>query len=298
MFFSSGCRSNPSGLISDTPTLYVITAALPATLTPRPSSTPLPPSSEPTVSPIEGTTTTQLNVRAAPSASADILGLVGIFVKVQIIGKDEGGTWYQIIYPVELIPSPLAPGSNNTGWLTSAYVQVNNTTDIPVIRVDTSGTPMAPSQSLTQDTNSPILMSTVEKPLELKQAAADGDSAEIPAVNVNFSPLGSQSFSYSSDVSFPEGDAEDWVQFNPYAQTGQPVTVSVILNCSGNSTLGVELHQNSSLLQSWENLLCGQTSRLELSLFGGPPYSLRLMSGRINAGFNYVHYQIVVQPGN
>ena len=104
-----------------------------------------------------------------------------------------------------------------------------------------------------------------------------------------------RSFNYSSDISFPDGDTEDWVRFTLEGQAGQQITVSVVLNCSGSGALEVELIQNSVLLQGWDNIACGQASQLQLYLFAGAPYDLHLLPSRNNSALSYIAYTVIVQ---
>jgi hypothetical protein len=71
--------------------------------------------------------------------------------------------------------------------------------------------------------------------------------------------------------------------------------VSVVLDCSGSSTLNVELIQNGVSLQKWETLPCGRLSQLQLNLFVGAPYTLRLFPAQENSSLNYVAYTLNVQ---
>ena len=84
---------------AETPTASIITSTLPPTLHSSPSQTPLPPLSSPTIAPVEGTTSTQVNVRAEPTTASDVLGIIPPNTKVQIVGKDPGENWWQINYP-------------------------------------------------------------------------------------------------------------------------------------------------------------------------------------------------------
>ena len=343
-----------------TQTVLIITATLPPTLTPFPSPTPEPATPTLPVQPVEGTTTTQLNVRAQPSTAAESLGQLSIFSKVQIVGKDAGESWWMIQYP---------SGPNRVGWISMQYVQTESTPNVPVVAVGsdngTSGNigtgtvisqvnvragPGTDSEAigtlnekdvviLTGKTPDgiwlqfefsggpngrgwisaafiqgegiqtlPIITETGQvvgtgtaPPIQpsitptLLPAQQDGDSAQSPAVTVSFGPAQMQSFNYSSDVSSPEGDAEDWVQFIVDAKTGQASTVSVMLDCSGNTTLAVELWQNERSLQHWDGISCGERVQLILSLFGGPPYSLRFFPGGGTNALNYVSYTVIVQ---
>lgn len=284
---AAGCGPNLTGQNAATATLYLITATLPPTLTPHPTEIPRPPTLVPTITPVAGTTTTQVNVRTQPSASSENLGTLGIFTKVQIIGKDPSGSWYQIIY---------AEGAEGKGWVTATYVQVEDGDEIPVVgaAADSGSGSGGSEASPTVETGAPTSFLPTLAPT-LIAAPADGDSSQSPAVSVRFSPSTAQSFNYTSDVSAPEGDEEDWVQFTTYGRVGEATMVSVMIDCTGNSTLNVELWQNGVQLQAWEEVTCDQRSRLLLSLFAGSPYNLRLLAGSRNSGLNYVRYTLIVQ---
>jgi len=282
----AGCRAGAGDLSPVAPTIYLVTAALPSTLTPRPTDTSAPPTAVPTIAPVEGTTTSQVNVRAEPAAAAEMLGSLGIFAKVQVIGTDASKSWYRIIY---------AAASGGKGWVSAAYVQVPSNANLPVI----GGTPdILPSETAATRVLGTIAPSTpiTTAPIStFTPAREDGDSAASPAVSVTFSPSTAQSFQYTSDVSEPEGDAEDWVQFTPYGGAGKPSTVSVTVDCTGSDTLTVELWQRGVPLQTWQDLTCGARRRLILSLFGGAPYELRVRPGSENTGLQYNLYTLLVQ---
>ncbi|GAB4427296.1 MAG: hypothetical protein Kow002_16380 [Anaerolineales bacterium] len=363
MIIISGTACNTDVTVPGTPTptdVLIITATLPPTQTPPPSLTPEPATATPEIPPVEGTTTSQLNVRAQPSTAAESLGLLPIFSKVQIIGKDAAKSWWMIQYP---------SGPNGVGWVTAQYVQVESEPDVPVTtgqaeknsahnigtgtivsQVNVRSGPGTDSETIgTLNQNDVVLLTGktsdsawlqfefpngpdergwissafvqadgVESlpiiteagqivgtgtapPVQasitptLLAAPNDGDSAQSPAITIQFGPSEVQSFNYSSDVSSPDGDAEDWLQFSVDAKTGQASTVSVILECSGNTPLAVELWQNGRSLQRWDSISCGRRSQLILSLFGGPPYSLRLLPGAGTNALNYVRYTVIVQ---
>ena len=278
----------------DTPTStpqIIITSTLPPTQTPRPSATP--PPHTPTVAfvPIEGQTTSQLNVRNTPSETGDLLGIVEIFAKVQIVGKDPTSGWWMIVYP----ESP-----SGTGWITAQFVQATDTQDVPVIGGGGTGssqganpTPQA-GTGPTAGAGSAVPHSG-EAPLGLATALQDGDSAQSPAVSISMSKTGVRTFNYSSDISLPEGDAEDWIQFVLEGESGQQNIVAVTLNCTGSGPLNVELIQNESLLQGWSDIFCGHPSQLQLYLFVGAPYYLRLTPAKGNTSINYIAYTVIVQ---
>ena len=271
-----------------TPTpLIFITATLPSTQTPRPSPTPEPAPPTVPVAPVEGQTTSQLNVRNAPFADSNQVGRVDIFAKVQIVGKDPTSGWWMIVFP----ESP-----TGMGWITAQFVQVPDSSSVPVVdttRQETEHTPVAGAVP-TIVTGNMTVPSTIPTPI-LATALLDGDSAQSPAVNITLSASSLRSFNYSSDVSSPEGDPDDWVQFTLDGQPGQQTIVSVVLDCSGNSTLSLELIQSGVPLQSWGDIACGQLHQLQLYLFVGAPYSLQLFPAQGNVTLNYVAYTVTIQ---
>lgn len=282
--------------VPDTPTptpLVIITSTLPPTQTPRPSATPEPPTPTVEVAPVEGQTITQLNVRSASSAESNLLGSIPPATKVQIVGKDPTSGWWLIIYP----ESP-----TGTGWVTAQFVQVANTQDIPVVSGGAEGTANGGETgnvpTTEADPNAESGSAGVASPaptIVLATALPDGDSPQSPAVSITLSKSSVRLFNYSSDISSPEGDAEDWVQFSLDGQSGQQTTVAVILTCSGSSPLNVELIQNTTILQSWNEIVCGQPSQLQLYLYADSPYYLRLTPAQGNNPINYIAYTVIVQ---
>ena len=120
----TGCGVNIASENRFTATPDFFTAVLPPTLIPLSTQTSIPPTAVPTIPPIEGTTTTQVNVRAEPSTASETLGMISAFVKVQVTGKDASGSWYQIIY---------AGSETGNGWVRAEYAQVNAPAEIPLV---------------------------------------------------------------------------------------------------------------------------------------------------------------------
>ena len=282
--------------VPDTPTptpLVIITSTLPPTQTPRPSKTPETPTSSPVVALAEGQTIAQLNVRSAPSAESNLLGSIPLATTIQIVGKDPASGWWLIVYP----ESP-----TGRGWVTAQFVQAINAQEVPVVIGDAQAAGNAQgTQVLPGTETTPTIRAgggAVPSPaptLALVTAYPDGDSAQSPAVSITLAKASLRSFNYSSDISSPEGDPEDWVQFTLDGQSGQQTTIAVTLNCSGSSALNVELIQNNSLLQGWQDIPCGQPSQLQLFLFAGSPYNLRLYPAQENNPVNYLAYTVTVQ---
>jgi uncharacterized protein YraI len=349
---SSGCGSNIDSPPRPTATLLIITSTLPATSTARPSETAGPPTLAPTVTPVEGTTTTQVNVRGEPSTASPALGILNPFTKVQIVGKDPGGNWYQILY---------AQGAQGKGWATAAYIVTPTEPDVPVIGGGSGGA--APNNAIAlqqinvrsgpgtdfnslgtvnaQDVlalagkssngawlqiefaagpqgkgwvnagfvqvtgpeagNLPIITEAGEMvgtgtPAAVPptitptvvSAAPDNDSAAAPSVNLTFSPSGSGSLFYTGDVSAPEGDAEDWVQFTPYSGR-----VTMRLTCQGNGALRVGISRDGELLAGVNPLDCS-SEKLSLEVLPGRPYLAHIQAQDPGGALHSVRYTLSI----
>lgn len=124
--FIAGCNAveiEPEGLSTATPGF--VTATLPPMPSPAPTQTPPPPTPVPTLPPVDGRTTTQVNVRADTSSASESLGVIPAFTAVRVTGVDVSGNWYQIAYP---------DSTAKTGWVRAEFVQVDASAVIMVIR--------------------------------------------------------------------------------------------------------------------------------------------------------------------
>jgi uncharacterized protein YraI len=80
----------------------------------------------PTPTPVEGITSTQVNVRADPSTASAILGTIPANSTVEITGQDPGQSWWQINYPS-------GQGADGKGWVTAQYVTTTSRPDVPIL---------------------------------------------------------------------------------------------------------------------------------------------------------------------
>ncbi|MEP7136738.1 MAG: SH3 domain-containing protein [Chloroflexota bacterium] len=344
LLFCAGCEFQVQQIKPETPTALIITSTLPPTLTPAPSQTPLPPPPSPTTAPVEGLASTQINVRAEPATVSAVLGILPANTKVQIVGKDPGENWWQILYPqgkdgkgwvtaqyvttagkseVPVIGGgALNPNNGNTaiiqqklnirsgpgtdfnsigtlnpqdvisltgkdangawlqidfsagpegkGWVNAAFVQALDVDKLPIVtdagQVVGTGTPV--------DTPPPPTPTVVPAPI-------DNDSAQAPAINVVFSATGTHSIQYMSDVSAPNGDTDDWLQFTPFTQT-----VRIDMICTGNVLVSIEVLQNNQPVQQ---LICGTNQVVATN--AGVTYVLHIQATGGN-DLNYTHYTI------
>jgi len=218
----------------------------------------------------------QLNVRSGPGTTFDSLGLVESGAVLSLTGKNSTASWFQINYPA---------GPGGRGWVTSQYVQTDSAADLPVL--DDYGSLVTPGTALTP--SGPLSPPTPTVGL----AYADGDSHVSPAIRVTFSGTGTRQFVYSSQVSTPQGDAEDWVEFTPYSVGRPDARLNLSLACTGNGALTVELWQGGKVLPGWGALDCGET-RKPILLPAGQVYLIQLVPAA-GEGLRLIAYTLTVQ---
>lgn len=328
--FCVSCGSVELAPIS-TSTPSFVTATLPPTFAPLPSQTLLPPSPEPTNIPIQGTTTTQVNVRAETNTASTSLGVIPAFSTIQIIGKESSGNWFQIIYtdskgwvraefvqvdasaeiqivgiesgnPVgrsAVVKSGINVRSgagteydsigvltqndvvwvtgksdsgawmqihfaNETGWVATEFLQIENAEEIPVVGV-VKNTEVAPV--------------IIETPIVLVQVALpDNDSLQAPLVKTDFTE--NKILQITGDVSAPQGDVEDWIEFSAFTSN------IVIETLCSSPNLQVELWYAGNLT---ETFLMPCESKLFLSVLANESYTLRIFQPLTNEN-TYTRY--------
>jgi len=182
----------------------------------------------------------QVNVRKGPGTAFDSLGTLNPKDTVTLTGKDNSSAWLQIAY---------SAGPEGKGWVAAGYVEASGLDDLPIVgeggEVVGTGTPTA--------------IAAAPTPTRLP-AADDGDSADMPAVDVKFGPGEAGAILYSSDLSAPNGDAKDWIGFTPY-QT----SVAISLSCEGTGGLTSELLLRGKGVPRWTGLSCGGSTIASLS---------------------------------
>ena len=218
----------------------------------------------------------RLNVRSGPGTAFDLLGVLQADARVSLAGKNGAASWFQIDY---------AAAPTGHGWITAQYVQTDSASNLPVL--DDYGTPA--TSSLAGMPSGPPATPTPT----IGPAFADGDSQATPAIQVTFSATGTHQFTYSSQVSAPDGDLEDWVEFTPYTASGTNARLSFRLTCTGNDTVMVELWQGGTALSGWGTLACGDLEK-SIPLPAGQVYELRLTPAA-GQGSRLVDYILTVQ---
>lgn len=223
-----------------------------------------------------GTVTQRLNVRSGPEMNYESLGLLEANTIVVLMGKNETGTWLQILYQ---------NGSGGTGWVTAAYVQTNDAENLQVLNA--LGTPVTPGAN-----DETLILGATPTPT-IGPSLIDNDTPSMPVARVTFSPAGTRRFSYQDDVSIPQGDPEDWIEFTPYALPGNEIASLIIqLNCYGNGSLVVQLWKDGVQLSDWGSLTCGDFGR-NLLLPAGGTYQLHIYPEN-GSGLQYIYYYLTM----
>lgn len=354
ILLGTGCDVRSSDTSVTTATPFTITATIPSILTPAPTGTSLPLPPQPTVVPVEGISSTQINVRSEPSTAGNVVGIIPANTKVEILGKDPGGNWWQIRYPqgvdgkgwvtaqyvttagssevpvvggdaanpnngnvaiiqqqinvrsgpgtgfnslgtlnaldvVNLIGKdangtwlqiafPTGGGPDGKGWVNAAFVQANGVENLPIVteagEVVGTGTP----------TGIPFTPTPTVIP-----AWADNDSQNNPITSVVFEASGTRTLIYNGDISAPEGDTQDWIQFIPYTRT-----VFASLECAGNASLQAVILENG--LATSLDFACGDRVK-KVSVKAGSAYLIQVQASESTSGLQYINYTITIQTG-
>ena len=218
----------------------------------------------------------RLNVRAGPGLGYAVYGMVDPPATLIITGKNQLGTWIQ----VEFDESP-----TGYGWVAVAYIQLTEQVDLPIL--DELGTPLPVASGLPPE-------SAFTPTATLGPAFWDNDSASSPGGRVAFSPLGTRTFTYTSDVSSPQGDPDDWLEFTPYGSQGGNIAIlQASLSCSGNGNLELSLTQGGSPVAGWGPLACGDEDAV-LQLPPGKTYLLHITPSA-GDGLRFIHYTLTIR---
>jgi hypothetical protein len=101
-------------------------------------------------------------------------------------------------------------------------------------------------------------------------AVEDGDSANAPSLTITFSLTGMRVFQFSSSVSAPEGDREDWVQFT---SSGPRVKLGMECNGNGSAVLQVMATEPSIACacgeSKWVTVEAGRTYLVHIAAIEG-----------------------------
>lgn len=116
-------------------------------------------------------------------------------------------------------PSPtLTPDPNSTATATATATE--------------PGAPTASATASATTTTEATATATATATQAVQVAAFDNDSLQNPAVSHFFSPTGTRNFSYTNEVSYENGDQEDWVEFEFPNNSNSNQNVWLTLECT------------------------------------------------------------------
>lgn len=210
-----------------------------------------------------GLVTQKINIRNGPGTTYETLGVLNPNDVVFITGKDPSGAWIQIEY---------TNAPDGKGWAASRFLQIDHADSLPVIG-EAEQTPQAPSD---------IAATPAAKNFSAMQ---DGDSMGNPLAKATIAPTSARALQVNGDVSAPEGDNEDWIEFS---SNSQAVVIQVL--CS-SAALQVELWNNEASVDGFL-LACGE--KRVLSIIPKNTYVLRL-SNPVSNEFRYTKYTLSVE---
>jgi len=227
----------------------------------------------PTAKPGEPTMTAlvDLNVRTGPGTHYTPVGALLAGSSARIIGNSPDGFWWKIECP---------PGSGSECW-SSAGSQFSSATNVDGVLVaavppppptqtpaatQTAEVTSTPTATATEEGNaSPTATPTATTAADQPTATAtqvteeatatytptptqaplvaefDNDSLQNPAVSVFFSPTGTRNFTHVNKISFPDGDNDDWVEFEFPNNSNSSQRVWVTLECTITGDPGAQL---------------------------------------------------------
>ncbi len=209
----------------------------------------------------------QLNVRSGPGTGFNSLGTLNPQDVATLSGKDVNGAWLQIDFQA---------GPDGKGWISAAFVQAQGVENLPIIseegRVIGTGTPTTIPPSPTST---------------MVPAWDDSDSSTSPVASVIFEAMGTQALFYHGDLSSPQGDAEDWIAFQPYDSF-----VLVSLGCEGTGSIIVDVTEPEPVVN--ELIECNEPA-VRMEVIPGVTYLLHLQTAPTSEELQYVTYVLTVR---
>lgn len=239
------------------------------------SSTPPGPTATLTPNAKTASVTKQIYVRKGPGQSFEALGMINAGTQVTLTGRSQTDIWLQILFK---------DGVDGKGWVASAYVSGADLRGLPYF--DNQGNPIS--------AGTPAPGSSGPTPTAFSPAAVDSDSEQNPSVRLKFAPDASREFTFSSDLSSPNGDATDWVAFTPYEPANQSTYLYLKLECSGNGGITAILEKDGQPVPDVKPLVCGNYG-FAIHVLGGHEYILVLSADGSGSTLRYTRYTLYVK---
>jgi uncharacterized protein YraI len=225
-------------------------------------------------------------VAAAPSAPTHVPAqatATTALAQVSPTATLQGGATATATQPGGATPTYTpTPSATQPGDPTATY------TNTPPAASPTATQPGQPTATYTHTPSPTATQPTVQI------APFDNDSLQNPAQSVFMSITGVRNFSHTNDVSYANGDQDDWVEFEfpNNANTSQPVWVT--LNCNlvggGNAQLRATLYEDGA--GTTQIVLCNDGEK-QLTVNNTKTQQLRIHFG-ITAPDIYATYTLTV----
>ncbi len=234
------------------------------------------PNESPTPEGHTGRVKNKIFIRSGPGQIFESLGELSAGTIVEITGRNINNIWAQISF------SGVAGGK---AWVATAYLEGANYIGLPYF--DNQGKLLSSAES------TPGKLQITGLPTAYPTAIGDGDSKKKPSARLVFSPSGAREFSFSSDLSSPQGDSTDWVDFIPYESTNQGTILYFKLECSGNGGITSALVVDGIAQNDWKGLTCGNYD-FPLKVLGGKVYTLILSADGSFGPVRYIKYNLII----
>ncbi len=206
-----------------------------------------------------------LNVRNGPGTNFESLGMLKAGDLVKALGKDEFGAWIQIEYPAT---------SQGKGWVNAAFIRLEGVDQLPVL---------SPEGNLIGAAG--LTVPTASVTPTLRPALHDGDTQAAPLWKVAFKEIPPYRVILEDEISFPQGDAEDWVR----VETDRLLNLQVWLRCSSPNALRVE---------RWDDQEHSQTLPLQCDsqvfLSADATFWLRVLEVGAGNELHFIRYRLVL----
>ncbi len=233
-----------------------------------------------------------LNVRTGPGTNYPSVGALRAGSSARIIGQSPDGFWWKIECPPGagsecwssagsqyasaanaggVLVAAVPPAPTHVPAATSAATEIAQVSPTATATMDNNGeTPTitatpptgneaTPTAAATPPTENNTPTATATEP-GVPLADFDNDSLQNPATSVFFRPTGTRNFSYSNAISFPDGDQDDWVEFEFPNNSNTAQRVWITLNCSITGDPGAQVRATvwEDGVKTTKIVLCGQ----------------------------------------
>ena len=126
-------------------------------------------------------------------------------------------------------------------------------------------------------------------------AAFDNDSVQNPALEQFMSPTGTRELYYSNDISFPEGDSEDFIEFSVPNNSNSSQRVWLTLDCAIEGDEGALVRADiweDGVETSTKRVMCNEGEK-EITIDNTKDQTVRIYLLSVAAA-SYVDYTLTV----